>query len=110
MPTRPRGLFGWDYLRILMDKIFGRDFFLTKISWQRAADTTVLGQGETPVNDVVEYILVYGSLASSRKIFRKSTEVLEKKSFQQYHHILKSLLIVEMPLNITVTIYNIPSG
>ena len=40
-----------DYLRILMDEIFGRDFFLTKISWQRAADTTVLGQGETPVND-----------------------------------------------------------
>ena len=80
-----------DYLRILMDEIFGRDFFLTKISWQRAADTTVLGQGETPVNDVVEYILVYGSLASLRKIFRKSTEVLEKKSFQQYHQILKSI-------------------
>jgi adenine-specific DNA-methyltransferase len=74
-----------------MDEIFGRDFFLTKISWQRAADTTVLGQGETPVNDVVEYILVYGSLASLRKIFRKSTEVLEKKSFQQYHQILKSI-------------------
>ena len=79
------------YLKVLMDEIFGRDFFLTKISWQRAADTTVLGQGETPINDVVEYILVYGALDGLKKIYKKSSEILEEKSFKQYHQILRNV-------------------
>ncbi len=79
------------YLKVLMDEIFGRDFFLAKISWQRAADTTVLGQGETPLNDVVEYILVYGALNGLKKLFKKSSEILEEKSFKQYRQVLKTV-------------------
>jgi adenine-specific DNA-methyltransferase len=47
------------YLKVLLDEIFGRDAFLAQISWQRAPDRTVLGQGSALVSDQVEYLLVY---------------------------------------------------
>jgi adenine-specific DNA-methyltransferase len=47
------------YLKVLLDEIFGRDNFLAQISWQRAPDRTVLGQGSALISDQVEYLLVY---------------------------------------------------
>jgi adenine-specific DNA-methyltransferase len=47
------------YLKVLLDEIFGRDGLVAMISWQRAPDRTVLGQGSALVADQVEYLLVY---------------------------------------------------
>jgi len=47
------------YLKILCDEIFGRDRLIAQISWQRAPDRTVLGQGSALVADQVEYLLCY---------------------------------------------------
>jgi adenine-specific DNA-methyltransferase len=47
------------YLKVLCDELFGRDALVAQISWQRAPDRTVLGQGAALVADHVEYLLVY---------------------------------------------------
>lgn len=47
------------YLRVILDEVFGRDNFITMISWQRAPERTVLGQGQTPIITILEYILAY---------------------------------------------------
>jgi adenine-specific DNA-methyltransferase len=47
------------YLKVLLDELFGRDALVTQISWQRAPDRTLLGQGSALVADQVEYLLVY---------------------------------------------------
>jgi adenine-specific DNA-methyltransferase len=49
------------YLKVLLDELFGRDRLVAQISWQRAPDRTVLGQGSALVADHVEYILVYSN-------------------------------------------------
>jgi adenine-specific DNA-methyltransferase len=47
------------YLKVLLDEIVGRDELVAQISWQRAPDRTVLGQGSALVPDQVEYLVVY---------------------------------------------------
>jgi adenine-specific DNA-methyltransferase len=47
------------YLKVLLDEIFGRDRLVAQISWQRAPDRTLLGQGSALVADQVEYLLCY---------------------------------------------------
>lgn len=48
------------YLRVILDEIFGRENFLSQITWQRAPEgRTVLGQGSKFITDSTEYILVY---------------------------------------------------
>jgi adenine-specific DNA-methyltransferase len=49
------------YLKVLLDEIFGRDALVAQISWQRAPDRTLLGQGSALVADQVEYLLVYAN-------------------------------------------------
>ncbi len=49
------------YLKVLLDEIFGRERMIAQISWQRAPDRTVLGQGSALVADHVEYLLVYAN-------------------------------------------------
>lgn len=48
------------YLRVLMDEMMSRKNLVTQVSWQRAPDRTLLGQGATMVNDCVEYITEIG--------------------------------------------------
>lgn len=48
------------YLKVLLDEIFGRDALVAQVSWQRAPDRTLLGQGSALVSDQVEYLLCYG--------------------------------------------------
>ncbi len=47
------------HLRVLMDDIFGRENFVSQITWQRAPRRTILGQGQSPLITVTEYILLY---------------------------------------------------
>ena len=47
------------YLKVLLDELFGRDRLVAQISWQRAPDRTVLGQGSALIADQVEYLLCY---------------------------------------------------
>lgn len=47
------------YLKVLLDEIFGRDQLVAQVSWQRAPDRTLLGQGNALVSDQVEYLLIY---------------------------------------------------
>jgi adenine-specific DNA-methyltransferase len=47
------------YLKVLLDEIFGRDRLVAQISWQRAPDRTLLGQGSALIADQVEYLLCY---------------------------------------------------
>jgi adenine-specific DNA-methyltransferase len=49
------------YLRVLLDEMLSRRNLIAQISWQRAPDRTLLGQGATMVNDCVEYITVYSN-------------------------------------------------
>lgn len=63
---RPDGVFAvhlnsveQPYVRVLMDSMFTRRNFICQISWQRAPDRTVLGQGSALLNDCVEYIMAY---------------------------------------------------
>ena len=49
------------YLKVLLDELFGRDRLIAQVSWQRAPDRTVLGQGSALVPDQVEYLLVYAN-------------------------------------------------
>lgn len=63
---RPDGVFAvhlnlveQPYVRVLMDSMFSRRNLISQISWQRAPDRTVLGQGSALLNDCVEYIMAY---------------------------------------------------
>jgi adenine-specific DNA-methyltransferase len=47
------------YLKVLLDELLGRDRMVAQVSWQRAPDRTVLGQGSVLVADHVEYLLIY---------------------------------------------------
>ena len=47
------------YVRVILDGLFGRENFVSQVSWQRAPDRTLLGQGVAPINDCLEYILIY---------------------------------------------------
>jgi adenine-specific DNA-methyltransferase len=47
------------YLKVLLDEIFGRERLVAQVSWQRAPDRTLLGQGSALIADQVEYLLCY---------------------------------------------------
>ena len=48
------------YLKIIMDNLFSRDCFISKITWQRTPEgRTALGQGSAFINNSSEYILCY---------------------------------------------------
>jgi adenine-specific DNA-methyltransferase len=47
------------YLKVLLDEIFGRERLIAQVSWQRAPDRTLLGQGSALIADQVEYLLCY---------------------------------------------------
>jgi len=66
------------YLKVLMDEIFGRDNFLTQISWERSP-VAGLGQGGKLVVNVTEYILSYAREKINLKI---NNDFLTKKIFE----------------------------
>ncbi len=79
------------YLKVLLDEIFGRDELIAQISWQRAPDRTLLGQGSTLVGDQVEYLLVYArdraAVAGWPRPQRRAP--LPDKTLRSYAHTLE---------------------
>src|SRR5262249_6362210 len=49
------------YLKVLLDELFGRDALVAPISWQRAPDRPLPGQGSALAADQVESLLVYAN-------------------------------------------------
>jgi adenine-specific DNA-methyltransferase len=73
------------YLKIIMDDLFSRDCFMSKITWQRTPEgRTALGQGSAFINNSSEYILCY-----CKNSIKKPTE----------SNILKSIDATEKALN-----------
>jgi len=79
------------YLKTLMDEVFGRQNFAIQINWQRASQRSVLGQGATPIINIVEYILVYVKDAEfKQESLTKIDKVYpaDDKLFNQYNQML----------------------
>lgn len=73
-------------LQVLMDEIFGRRNFLTLITWQRTPEITFLGQGQSPIITITEYLLVYAKNFPSCKLNRVQKKLLAtSKVMQQYN-------------------------
>jgi len=87
------------YAQVLCDWIFGRQNFLTIITWERS-QRTLLGQGQTAINDTSEYILVYAKNSKFSTLNNISRIIpIQKKTYKQYNKILslghnKELVIV----------------
>ncbi|TAK54783.1 MAG: site-specific DNA-methyltransferase, partial [Bacteroidetes bacterium] len=79
------------YLRVLMDEIFGRRNFVAQISWQRSPQRTVLGQGQTPIITIVEYILIYARDASTGKLKHIQKKINATRNVMNQYRILLTL-------------------
>ena len=81
------------YLKVLLDEIFGRDNFVSHISWQRAPEgRTVLGQGSSFIVNSIETILCYAkdiNNASNKNNLIKYVDATEK-ALRQYNHYFNS--------------------
>ena len=79
------------YVRILLDEVFGRKRLVAQISWQRAPDRTLLGQGSTLINDCVEYIAVFsnGPVRPDLPIPQKE-EPLSWRTLSSYSRVLRA--------------------
>lgn len=66
------------HLKVLMDEVF-KNNLISIISWQRASQRTVLGQGETPIIDITEYILVYAKTKNSNSLNNVRKPILVEK-------------------------------
>ena len=77
------------YLKVLMDEIFGRDNFISQISWERSS-VAGLGQGGKMVVNVTEYILAYAKEKVNLKINDKFEvrKVYEYEKLKGYGQIL----------------------
>jgi adenine-specific DNA-methyltransferase len=81
------------YLKVLADEVFTRENFVIQINWQRTTQRTVLGQGATPIINIVEYILCYVKNAANKdaalnKI--QKTIPSNDKMYNQYNLLMKS--------------------
>jgi len=47
------------YLKVLCDEVFGRENFITNLTWQRATSTQTLGQSSSAFSNITEYVLCY---------------------------------------------------
>jgi len=78
--------------QLLLDDVFGRDCFCSLISWQRAPERTVLGQGSTPIVTLVEYLLVYGRTAGCAGLKKRTRLVPAGLHYlKSYNLILRDL-------------------
>jgi adenine-specific DNA-methyltransferase len=78
------------YVRVLLDELFGRKHLVAQVSWQRAPDRTVLGQGSSLVNDCVEYVTVFsnGPVRTDLPVPHKE-EPLSWKTLKSYSRVLR---------------------
>ncbi len=93
---RPGGVFaahlnrvGQPYARVLLDGLFGRQNLISQVSWQRAPDRTLLGQGSSLINDCLEYILIYAKGRVREDLpLPKKEEPLSWKTLSSYSRVL----------------------
>jgi len=78
------------YIRVLLDELLDRRRLVAQISWQRAPDRTLLGQGASLINDCVEYITVFskGPVRADLPIPEKE-EPLSWKTLRSYARVLQ---------------------
>jgi adenine-specific DNA-methyltransferase len=79
------------YLRILMDEIFGRHNFVSQVSWQRAPQRTVLGQGQTAIITILEYLLIYARDASVGRLNRLQKRINATRNVMSQYRVLLNL-------------------
>jgi len=79
------------YLRVLMDEIFGRQNFVNQISWQRAPQRTVLGQGQTAIITILEYLLIYGKDAAVGKLNHLQKRIKATNNVMSQYRVLLDL-------------------
>jgi len=73
------------YLKILLDEIFGRRNFYTCINWQRTPEITFLGQGQSKIIDITEYLLIYAKDKNNVKLNKTKKKILSnEKVMNQY--------------------------
>ncbi len=78
------------YLQVLADEIFGRDNFLSEISYQRSGSAG-LGQGGSFIINTTEFILVYAKNKKNLKSYEvKSSEMLDFEAMKRYKQILRN--------------------
>ncbi len=81
------------YLKVLMDEVFGRENFITNITWQRTPEgRTALGQGSSFINNSSEYILSFCKSSINKpkdSNIQKKVDATEK-ALNQYSYYLKS--------------------
>ncbi|MFC1683355.1 DNA methyltransferase [Candidatus Zixiibacteriota bacterium] len=73
------------YVKVLADEVFGRDNFLIQINWQRTTQRSVLGQGSTPVVNIVEYLLCYVKDFNRKREALVKTQKLIPSSYKMYN-------------------------
>lgn len=81
------------YLKVLADEVFTRGNFVIQINWQRTTQRSVLGQGSTPIINIVEYILCYVKDNSSKdSALNKIQKIIPSndKMYNQYNLLMKS--------------------
>ncbi|MBA7495525.1 hypothetical protein ES702_06112 [subsurface metagenome] len=77
------------YLKVLLDEIFGRDNFISHISWQRAPEgRTVLGQGSSFIVNSTESILCFAKAIENAPKSNNITKYVDatEKALRQYNH------------------------
>jgi len=78
------------YIRVLLDELLGRQHLVSQVSWQRAPDRTLLGQGSSLVNDCVEYIAIYSNGPARKDLpIPVKEETLSMKTLRSYARILE---------------------
>ena len=81
------------YLKVMADEVFNRDNFVIQINWQRTTQRTVLGQGATPIINIVEYILCYvNDISSKDAALNKIQKIIPSndKMYNQYNLMMKT--------------------
>ena len=77
------------YLKVLLDEVFGRDNFISHISWQRAPEgRTVLGQGSSFIVNSTESILCFAKAIANAPKSNNITKYVDatEKTLRQYNH------------------------
>jgi len=79
------------YLRVVMDEIFHNRNLISIICWQRTPEITFLGQGQSYINTIMEYLLVYAKDISRCQLNRVSKRLLATSRVMQQYNLFVTL-------------------
>jgi len=78
-------------LQVLTDEIFGRRNFISLVTWQRTPEITFLGQGQSPIITITEYLLIYAREFAECKLNRVSKKILATSRVMQQYDLIVEL-------------------